>query len=100
MASSLPSPNTNLNKSLYYGLSPTGLARGVLDDDYEGHNFWDTEIWMFPIVVQLNENWGLDLLDYRFNHLNAALYNANITGYKGARYINCMKNIFHPHKIN
>lgn len=86
MACSLLSLETNQNNNPYYGLSPTGLGRGQLDDDYEGHNFWDTEIWMLPAITQLQPVWSQELFKYRLLHLKGALYNANITGYKGARY--------------
>lgn len=82
----MPSLNTNQNRSAYYGLSPTGLGRGGLDADYQGHNFWDTEIWMLPTITQLSNEWSQELLQYRLKHLPAARYYANITGYKGARY--------------
>ncbi|KAM7351711.1 protein-glucosylgalactosylhydroxylysine glucosidase isoform 1-T1 [Cochliomyia hominivorax] len=86
MACSLPSLKTNQKNYPYYGLSPTGLGRGQLDDDYEGHNFWDTEIWMLPAISQIQPFWSQELFKYRLDHLQGALYNANITGYKGARF--------------
>ncbi|KAL7740347.1 hypothetical protein ACLKA6_018787 [Drosophila palustris] len=86
LASSLPAPNSNQPNEPYYGLSPTGLARGNLEADYEGHNFWDTEIWMLPVVTQFGYDYAKLLLDYRYKHLEGARYNANATGYKGARF--------------
>ncbi|XP_055917587.1 protein-glucosylgalactosylhydroxylysine glucosidase isoform X2 [Eupeodes corollae] len=86
IASSLPSPKTFQKPASYFGLSPTGLGRGNLDNDYQGHNFWDTEIWMLPAVTQLSTNWTRDLLDYRFRMLKAAIDHANKTGYPGARF--------------
>ncbi len=36
----------------FYGLSPGSLSRGGrLGEDYGGHSFWDTEIWMYPSVL-------------------------------------------------
>ncbi|XP_037810155.1 protein-glucosylgalactosylhydroxylysine glucosidase isoform X2 [Lucilia sericata] len=86
MANSLPSLDTNQKNNPYFGLSPTGLGRGQLDADYEGHNFWDTEIWMLPAVTQLQPLWSQELFKYRLEHLQGALYNANKTGYTGARF--------------
>ncbi|XP_065358226.1 protein-glucosylgalactosylhydroxylysine glucosidase [Calliphora vicina] len=86
MGSCLPSLETNQKNNLYFGLSPTGLGRGQLDADYEGHNFWDTEIWMLPAVTQLQPLWSQELFKYRLDHLQGALYNANKTGYTGARF--------------
>ncbi|XP_012159096.1 protein-glucosylgalactosylhydroxylysine glucosidase [Ceratitis capitata] len=86
LANSLPSLRTNRPNNPYYGLSPTGLGRGELDADYEGHNFWDTEIWMLPAVAQFNADWADQLFHYRFAHLAGARFNANMTGYRGARF--------------
>ncbi|XP_030384091.1 protein-glucosylgalactosylhydroxylysine glucosidase isoform X2 [Scaptodrosophila lebanonensis] len=86
LSSSLPSLTSNQANEPYYGLSPTGLARGNLEADYQGHNFWDTEIWMWPVAAQFHFDYGKILLDYRLRHLEAAKYNANVTGYEGARY--------------
>lgn len=85
MANSLPSPASNQRNNPYYGLSPTGLARGQLDADYQGHSFWDTEIWMLPIITHFNTDWSRGLLKYRSDRLKAANYNAMATGYRGAR---------------
>ncbi|XP_033150831.1 LOW QUALITY PROTEIN: protein-glucosylgalactosylhydroxylysine glucosidase [Drosophila busckii] len=86
LASSLPSLSSHQPNEFYYGLSPTGLARGNLEADYQGHNFWDTEIWMLPAVTQFDFEYAKQLLEYRFRHLEGARYNANLTGYKGARF--------------
>lgn len=86
MANSLPSLKTNQLNNPYFGLSPTGLGRGQLDDDYEGHNFWDTEIWMLPVITQLHPLWSQELFKYRLAHIQGALYNSNITGFNGARW--------------
>lgn len=85
LSSSLPSPSSNQPNEPYYGLSPTGLARGNLQADYQGHNFWDTEIWMLPVVTQFGYSYANLLFDYRYRRLEGARYNANVTGYKGAR---------------
>lgn len=84
----LPSETTNLpQQHPFYGLSPTGLSRGGSDlSDYEGHNFWDTEIFMFPPIALINHNWAKSLLHYRYIMLQSARDNAITTGYKGARF--------------
>ncbi|XP_054742489.1 protein-glucosylgalactosylhydroxylysine glucosidase [Anastrepha obliqua] len=86
LASSLPSLHTNQLNGAYFGLSPTGIGRGQLDADYEGHNFWDTETWMLPAVTQFDITWAEQLFQYRLQHLPGARYNAKQTGYKGARF--------------
>ncbi|KAH8334571.1 hypothetical protein KR059_011505, partial [Drosophila kikkawai] len=86
LVSSLPSLDTSQENEPFYGLSPTGLGRGNLEADYQGHNFWDTEIWMLPIVTQFGFQYAKEVLDYRFRKLEGARYNANATGFKGARF--------------
>lgn len=85
LANSLPSTQSNQPANPFVGLSPTGLGRGHLDSDYQGHSFWDTEMWMMPVITQLNSNWSLQLIRYRLNRLAAARFNAQVTGFSGAR---------------
>lgn len=88
IACNLPSQHTNLPQYPFYGLSPTGLGRGDGCDlnDYEGHNFWDTEIFMFPSIALINQWWAEQLLHYRYMMLNSARDYAKTTNYSGARY--------------
>ncbi|XP_023031458.1 protein-glucosylgalactosylhydroxylysine glucosidase [Drosophila willistoni] len=86
LASSLPSLTTNQKNEPFDGLSPTGLGRGNLEADYQGHSFWDTEIWMLPVVTQFGYDYAKEVLEYRSRKLEAAKYNAYAKGYKGARY--------------
>jgi trehalose/maltose hydrolase-like predicted phosphorylase len=65
-----------------YGLSPMGLS-GL---GYNGHSFWDTELWMFPALLLLHPSLAESLIEYRFQRLEAAKQNALSHGYKGAMY--------------
>ena len=65
-----------------YSLSPMGLS-GL---GYNGHVFWDTELWMYPPLLMLQPNMARSLLDYRFERLEAARQNAKSHGYKGAMF--------------
>ncbi len=65
-----------------YSLSPMGLS-GL---GYNGHVFWDTELWMFPPLLLLQPEIAKSVLEYRFNRLGAAKQNAFSHGYKGAMY--------------
>ncbi|XP_055591890.1 protein-glucosylgalactosylhydroxylysine glucosidase-like isoform X2 [Uranotaenia lowii] len=68
-------------------LSPTGLGRGGSNrDDYEGHSFWDTEIWMFPVVNLIDSRFSEALIDYRFQRLDSAKKHAESGGFRGARF--------------
>lgn len=87
IASSLPHDEQYTKKPFVsYGISPTGIGRGDDNDrDYKGHSFWDTEIWMFPVIQQMNPKWARHLLNYRYRMLDGAKYTAETTGYAGAR---------------
>jgi trehalose/maltose hydrolase-like predicted phosphorylase len=65
-----------------YSLSPMGLS-GL---GYNGHVFWDTELWMYPPLLMLQPEIARSLLEYRFERLEAAKQNAFAHGYKGAQF--------------
>lgn len=65
-----------------YSLSPMGLS-GL---GYNGHVFWDTELWMYPPLLMLQPQIARSLLEYRFERLEAARQNAFAHGYEGAMY--------------
>ncbi|CAH2067404.1 unnamed protein product, partial [Iphiclides podalirius] len=84
--SSLPSEESHLPLDRFFGLSPTGLARGGTLDDYEGHNFWDTETWMYPAILLLYPGYAHALLQYRLDTAYVAAQIARTTGHKGYRF--------------
>jgi trehalose/maltose hydrolase-like predicted phosphorylase len=88
IACNLPSLRTNSpQQHPFYGLSPTGLGRGGSElSDYEGHNFWDSEIFMFPPIALIDRNWARSLLHYRYIMLESARDYAKTTGFEGARF--------------
>ena len=65
-----------------YSPSPMGLS-GL---GYNGHVFWDTELWMFPALLVLQPDIAKSLVEYRFQRLEAAKRNAFSHGYKGAMF--------------
>jgi trehalose/maltose hydrolase-like predicted phosphorylase len=65
-----------------YSLSPMGLS-GL---GYNGHVFWDTELWMYPPLLVLQPEIAKSILEYRFERLPAARQNAFSHGYKGAMF--------------
>ncbi len=69
-------------KGTAYSLSPMGLS-GL---GYNGHVFWDTELWMYPPILMLQPDMARSLLEYRFERLEAAKQNAFAHGYEGAMY--------------
>ena len=65
-----------------FSLSPMGLS-GL---GYNGHVFWDTELWMFPSILVLQPQMAKSLIEYRYQRLEAARRNAFAHGYKGAMF--------------
>jgi protein-glucosylgalactosylhydroxylysine glucosidase len=65
-------------------LSPSPMGLSGLG--YNGHVFWDTELWMFPAVLVLHPELAKSMIEYRFQRLSAAKRNAFSKGYKGAMF--------------
>lgn len=65
-----------------YSLSPMGLS-GL---GYNGHVFWDTEMFMYMPLLLLHPDLAKGWVEYRFERLEAAVRNARAYGYKGAMY--------------
>jgi protein-glucosylgalactosylhydroxylysine glucosidase len=65
-------------------LSPSPMGLSGLG--YNGHVFWDTELWMFPAVLVLHPELAKSMIEYRFQRLAAAKRNAFSKGYKGAMF--------------
>lgn len=63
-------------------ISPMGLS-GL---GYNGHVFWDTDLWMLPAILVLHPEMARSLVEYRFQRLEAAKRNAFNHGYKGAMF--------------
>ncbi len=88
----------DLEESLNYGsyalLSSLGTnnkssiaAKGLSGLGYEGHVFWDAEMYVFPYFVRTNPNKAKSMLMYRINMLEQAKENRKLVGYeRGALY--------------
>jgi trehalose/maltose hydrolase-like predicted phosphorylase len=63
-------------------VSPMGLS-GL---GYNGHVFWDTELWMYPALLVMQPALAKSLVEYRFQRLAAARRNAFSHGYRGAMF--------------
>lgn len=53
---------------------------------YNGHVFWDAELWMYPPVLLLNQDLAKAHIDYRSDRLAKAVQRAEMFGYQGAMY--------------
>lgn len=63
-------------------IAPMGLSA----QGYNGHIFWDTELWMYPPLLVFNQGIAKSLLNYRFDRLEAAKRKARNYGYEGAMF--------------
>lgn len=61
-------------------------ARGLTGDDYAGHVFWDTEIFLLPFYILTWPQAARALLMYRFHTLDGAREKAKRLGWDGALY--------------
>ncbi|MDK2809248.1 MAG: alpha,alpha-trehalose phosphorylase [Clostridiales bacterium] len=62
-------------------------AKGLSGEGYEGHYFWDTEMFLLPFFTLTNPSLAKRLLSYRYDTLDKARQNARLLGHKkGALY--------------
>lgn len=66
----------------------TGMgAKGLSGEGYEGHYFWDTEVYVLPVLAYTDPELARSLLDYRYDTLNEARDRARVLGHPtGALY--------------
>lgn len=88
-----PQAQQDVHSMLYhlYSFSREGTAlspspMGLSGLGYNGHVFWDTELWMFPAVLVLHPEIAKSMIEYRYQRLDAAKRNAFSKGFKGAMY--------------
>ncbi len=61
-------------------------AKAVTAAGYDGHYFWDTEIYMVPLLAYTNPQAARDLLHFRYRTLPAARERAIEMSQRGALY--------------
>lgn len=59
---------------------------GLSSQCYNGHVFWDAELWMYPPLLYLHPELAKNLIDYRIDRLSGAKNKAQTYGYKGALF--------------
>lgn len=66
----------------------TGMgAKGLSGEGYEGHYFWDTEMYVLPVFAYTDSTLAKALLDFRYDTLDEARQRARVLGHeKGALY--------------
>lgn len=61
-------------------------AKLLHGEEYGGHAFWDTELFMMPFFAWTFPQTARNLENYRYHLLDAARANARKNGYRGAQY--------------
>ena len=83
-----------INFAMYHLINSGGFsgeyssipARDLSGITYQGHIFWDTEMYMLPFYTLCEPEVARKLLMFRYHTLPGALENAGREGYKGASY--------------
>jgi alpha,alpha-trehalose phosphorylase len=61
-------------------------AKGLTGQAYEGHYFWDTEIYLLPFLTYTSPRIAKNLLSFRYNLLPQARARARQLGHRGAMF--------------
>jgi alpha,alpha-trehalose phosphorylase len=61
-------------------------ARGLTGQTYEGHYFWDTEIYVLPFLIYTSPRIARSLLKFRYDMLDKARERARELGHPGATF--------------
>ena len=65
----------------------TGVsAKGLTGQAYEGHYFWDTEIYLLPFLIYTSPRIAKNLLTFRYRMLPQARARARLLGHRGAMF--------------
>jgi trehalose/maltose hydrolase-like predicted phosphorylase len=88
-----PESQKDVRSMLYhlYSFSREGTAMspspmGLSGLGYNGHVFWDTELWMYPALLVMQPKMAKSMMEYRYQRLEAAKRNAFSKGYRGAMF--------------
>lgn len=88
-----PALQQSIRFNLFHLLQSTGTdgftsiaAKGLTGEGYEGHYFWDTEIYVLPFFIYSSPEIARKLLEYRFSILDKARERATVMSQKGALY--------------
>lgn len=61
-------------------------ARGLTGRTYEGHYFWDTEVYVLPFLIYTQPRIARNILKFRYDTLDRARARARELGHKGATF--------------
>lgn len=72
----------SIAKDSEFGIPPMALA----SDGYYGHLFWDSDTWMFPVLLVMHPELAKSMVMFRYRTLPAAQRKAKELGFQGAMY--------------
>ncbi len=78
--------HTSVHPSSLASTNIFGLAQWPNYHYYYGHVMWDIETFAVPALLLTDPDAVRALLDYRFRSLDAARFNAQLWGYRGAQF--------------
>ena len=61
-------------------------AKGLTGPGYDGHTFWDTEIYVLPVLIYTAPDAARDALRWRHSILDLARERARVLGHRGAAF--------------
>jgi len=73
---------STIRKGSRLSTSPMGLSSQA----YNGHVFWDSELWMYPPLLYMHPQIAKSMIDYRFDRLEKAIQKAHARGLEGALF--------------
>lgn len=76
----------NLYSSIRSGSGRSVPPMGLTSQSYNGHIFWDAELWIFPVLLAMHPELAKEMLTYRYDNLNKARRKARAYGYEGAMF--------------
>lgn len=76
----------NLYSSCREGTRCSIPPMGLSSQGYNGHIFWDTELWMYPPMLLMNQGIARSMIDYRTDRLVPARRKASDYGYQGLMF--------------
>ena len=59
-------------------------AKGLTGPGYDGHSFWDSEMFVLPVLTATAPTAAADALDWRYSIIDLAVERAQTLGHRGA----------------
>ena len=76
----------SLLSSTFPGSSFSIPPMGLSSTTYQGHIFWDADVWMFPTLIVQHPDLAKSIVEYRWRRLPQAVKNAAEHHFAGAEY--------------